>query len=76
LYVIDELLVHARFTLLTFEYPEMVMPAGGSGGADVAEANVLVNPTFDVRTCTSVADPLFAIEAFVEAVLSRNAPFE
>ena len=76
MYVIDELLVHARFTLLTFEYPVMVMPAGGAGGADVAEANVLVNPTFDVRTCTSVADPLFGIVVLVEEMLSRNAPFE
>jgi hypothetical protein len=52
------------------------MPAGGSGGADVADANVLVKPTFDVRTCTSVADPLFDIVALVEAVLHRNDPFE
>jgi len=70
------LLVHVRLTLLTSEYPVIVMPAGGSGGADVADANVLVKPTFDVLICTSVADPLFAIVALVEAVLSRNDPFE
>jgi len=70
------LLVHVRYTLLTFEYPEMAIFAGGAGGADVADANVLVNPTFDVRICTSVADPLFDIVALVEAVLHRNAPLE
>ena len=76
MYVIDELLVHARYTLLTFEYPVMVMPAGGSGGADVADANTLVTPAFDVRTCTSVAEPPFGMYAFVEAVLHRNDPLE
>ena len=76
LYVVPALLVHVRYTLLTFEYPEIFIFAGGSGGADVAEANVLVNPTLDVRTCTSVADPLFDIVAAVDAVLHRNAPLE
>ena len=76
MYVVGELLVHSRFTLLTFEYPVMVIPAGGAGGADVADANTLVNPTFDVRICTSVGDPLFAIVAAVDAVLLRNDPLE
>jgi hypothetical protein len=52
------------------------MSAGGAGGAEFDDANVLVNPTFDVLICTSVADPLFGIVVLVEAVLSRNAPFE
>lgn len=76
MYVVPTLLVHARFTLLTFEYPVMVIPAGGSGGADVADANVLVKLTVKVLTCTRVADPLFAIVAAVDAVLLRNDPLE
>jgi len=76
LYVVPALLVHARFTLLTFEYPVIVIPAGGSGGADVADANVLVKLTVKVLTCTRVADPLFAIVAAVDAVLLRNDPLE
>jgi hypothetical protein len=75
-YVVPALLVHAKIILLTSEYPVMVIFAGGSGGADVADANVLVNPTFDVRISTSVGDPLFAIVAAVDAVLLRNDPLE
>jgi hypothetical protein len=54
----------------------MVIPAGGSGGADVADANVLVKLAVKVLTCTSVGDPLFAIEAVVDAVVERNVPLE
>ena len=62
--------------MLTFEYPVMVIPAGGAGGAEFDDANVLVTPAFDVRTCTSVTDPLFANVALVDAVLHKNDPFE
>ena len=62
--------------MLTLEYPEIFIFAGGAGGDDVSDANVLVNPAFDVRTCTGVADPLFDIVAAVDAVLHRNAPLE
>ena len=76
MYVVPALLVHVRYTLLTFEYPEIVIFAGGAGGADVADTNVLVKLTVKVLTCTSVADPLFATSAKVDAVLHRNAPLE
>jgi hypothetical protein len=75
-YVVSALLVHSKFTLLTFEYPVIVNPAGGAGGADVAEANVLVKLTVKVLTCTSVGDPLFAIEVLVNVVVERNVPLE
>ena len=59
-----------------YTYPVTATFAGGAGGADVADANVLVKLTVKVLTSTSVGDPLFAIVAAVDAVLLRNDPLE